>query len=160
MAEQAPTFAEVFASMHRKVQALCLHVVGDRADAEDAVQEAFLAIHRGLPSFRGESLVSTWVYRIAFRAALRVRSRRPPPAAELEPAHASETPHRALEARDDARRLAVATSLLSAEQRAVIALFAVEGLGHREIAEVLGVPEGTVWSRLHLARKRLAAALS
>jgi RNA polymerase sigma-70 factor, ECF subfamily len=64
-----------------------------------------------------------------------------------------------MRARLDARRLAAALARLPAEQRAVLSLFALDGLGHREIAEILGVPEGTVWSRLHGARKRLAAEL-
>ena len=53
----------------------------------------------------------------------------------------------------------MALASLGAEHRAVLSLFAVEGLRHAEIAEVLGIPEGTVWSRLHIARKLLAAAL-
>ena len=57
-------------------------------------------------------------------------------------------------------RLKGALEQLTAEQRAVLSLFAVDGLGHREIAEVLGVPVGTVWSRLCLARKKLAATLA
>lgn len=60
---------------------------------------------------------------------------------------------------ESATRLWRALSTLSADYRTVIALFAVEGLSHSEIAEILGVPEGTVWSRLHLARKRLAEKL-
>jgi RNA polymerase sigma factor (sigma-70 family) len=65
-----------------------------------------------------------------------------------------------VEANEDRRRLWAALEQLSLEHRTVIALFAVEGLGHKEIAAVLGVPEGTVWSRLHLARKRLAVLLA
>jgi RNA polymerase sigma factor (sigma-70 family) len=60
-------------------------------------------------------------------------------------------------ARIEAGRVAAALDRLPAEQRAVLSLFALRGLGHREIAAVLGVPEGTVWSRLHAARSRLAA---
>jgi RNA polymerase sigma-70 factor (ECF subfamily) len=155
-------FAELFTSLREKVFALALHVTGSQADAEDATQETFLAVHRALPSFRGDSLPSTWVYRIALRAALRVRARRPKEAggddgAEQEAATDAEA---ALFARDDARRLAGALERLTGEHRAVLSLFAVDGLRHREIADVLGVPVGTVWSRLHAARKTLQAALS
>lgn len=59
-------------------------------------------------------------------------------------------------ARDEARRTLAALQQLTADHRAVLSLFALEGLSHREVAEVLGVPEGTIWSRLHGARKRLA----
>ena len=59
----------------------------------------------------------------------------------------------------DAAKVLRAMARLPTEQRAVLSLFALEGLKHKEIAEVLGVPEGTVWSRLHAARKRLQMEL-
>jgi RNA polymerase sigma-70 factor (ECF subfamily) len=62
-------------------------------------------------------------------------------------------------ARDEARRVHAAMLRLPAEHRAVLSLLALEGLSHREVAEVLGVPEGTVWSRLHAARRRLSEVL-
>jgi RNA polymerase sigma-70 factor, ECF subfamily len=62
-------------------------------------------------------------------------------------------------ARERMGQLKLALEQLSAEQRVVLSLFAVEGLGHEEIAGVLGVPTGTVWSRLHSARKRLAGLM-
>ena len=65
-----------------------------------------------------------------------------------------------LVARDRARRLMMAMDRLSGEHRTVLSLFAVEGLSHKEIAEILGVPEGTVWSRLNAARRRLAGELA
>jgi RNA polymerase sigma-70 factor (ECF subfamily) len=163
-----PTFDELFLSLREKVFALALHVTGSQADAEDATQETFLAVHRALPSFRGDSLASTWVYRIALRAALRVRARRPKEASTsagasheraLEDAAAGDA-EAVLVARDSARRLEEAWERLTGEHRAVLSLFAVDGLSHREIAEVLGVPVGTVWSRLHAARKTLHAALA
>ena len=61
--------------------------------------------------------------------------------------------------RERSRQLARALARLSADHRTVLALFSLDGLSHREIAETLGIPEGTVWSRLHLARKKLAAEL-
>ena len=65
----------------------------------------------------------------------------------------------AIEAAADAAKVLRAMARLPTEQRAVLSLFALEGLKHKEIAEVLGVPEGTVWSRLHAARKRLQMEL-
>ena len=61
---------------------------------------------------------------------------------------------------EEAARLHSAMEQLSEEQRAVVALFAVEGLSHEQIAEVLGVPTGTIWSRLHVARKKLSEAMA
>lgn len=154
-AEREAAFEALFRALREPVLALCLHLAGRRADAEDALQETFLAVHRALPRFRGEARLSTWVYRIAVRAALRVRARR-----RDGPAVDPETPGGGgaadLEARLEARRLQEAMARLPVEHRLVLSLFALEGLSHRHIAEVLGVPEGTVWSRLHAARRRLS----
>lgn len=154
----APSFDEVFAQTNGRVLGLCLHLTGNRADAEDAAQETYLSVTKALKRFRGEAHVSTWVYRIAIRAALRVKSRRP----RTEPLDVEPT----VEARDPAldheraRQIRRALSRLSFEHRTVLALFSLDGLSHREIAKTLGIPEGTVWSRIHLARKKLAAELN
>jgi RNA polymerase sigma-70 factor (ECF subfamily) len=152
-------FEALFRALRLPVLGLCLHVTGRRSDAEDALQETFLAVHRALPVFRGESGLSTWVFRIALRAALQLRARRRDHA-EIDP----ETPapwggEATLVAREEARRVQAALGELSAEHRSVLALFALDGLGHAAIAEILGVPEGTVWSRLHVARARLREML-
>ena len=67
-------FDELFIALREQVFAVCLHVTGNAADADDALQETFLAVHDGLPRFRGESRLSTWVHRIAIRASIRVRA--------------------------------------------------------------------------------------
>lgn len=155
---RAPAFDALYRAERERVLALCLHVTGRRADAEDALQETFLAVHRGLRLFRGDATPSTWVYRIALRAALRVKARRRP-AEPVDPETPGASGEEEIASRAEARRIADALGRLSVEHRTVLALFALEGLGHRAIAEVLGVPEGTVWSRLHAARRRLAAEL-
>jgi len=155
--DATPSFDVVFSETHGRVLGLCLHLTGNRADAEDAAQETYLAVTKTLAKFRGESRVSTWVYRIAIRSALRVKSRRP--ATEpLEVELASEPRDPAID-RERSRQIRRALSRLSFEHKTVLALFSLDGLSHREIAETLGIPEGTVWSRLHLARKKLAAEL-
>ena len=123
---------ELFRRLREPIHAVCLHVTGRRADAEAAVKEAFVAVHRGLPHHRGTSRLTTWVYRIAMRAAFRARARR----------------------RDEERPEGALASL-PAGSRAVLSLFAVEGLSHQEIAGILGVPEDAVWTRLQTARRML-----
>lgn len=150
-------FEDIFRSHRGRVYALCLRLAGSRALAEDALQETFLDVYRGLEAFRGDSRLSTWIYRLALRTALRLRARHRDLPSDDDAPTASIDPAGALTARDRVRRLEVAVAALPAEQRTVLCLFAVEGLGHREIADILGVPEGTVWSRLHQARKALAA---
>ncbi len=153
----APSFDEVFSATHGRVLGLCLHLTGNPADAEDAAQETYLSVTKALKRFRGDARVSTWVYRIAIRAALRVKARRPATEPlEFEPTAETRDPALDRERSDQIRR---ALARLTFEHRTVLALFTLDGLSHREIAETLGIPEGTVWSRLHLARKKLAAEL-
>jgi RNA polymerase sigma-70 factor (ECF subfamily) len=155
--EREAAFTEVFDGFRGQVLSLCLHLTGSAADAEDAAQEVFLVVFREMPKFRGDCRLSTWIYRIAVRIAFRVKaktSRNAP----LDQDPAIETPDPALQ-RERRRLLVRALTRLSADHRAVLALFSLEGLSHREIAETLGIPEGTVWSRLHIARKRLASEL-
>ncbi len=158
-AERSAAFDAIYRKLRQPALALCLHLTGRRSDAEDALQETFLAVHRALPAFRGESGLSTWVFRIALRSALQARARRPDHA-ELDPETAAPGgDESALQARQEFRRVQAAFVTLPAEHRAVLALFALDGLGHAAIAGILGVPEGTVWSRLHVARARLRETL-
>jgi len=152
---------EIYEALRPRVFRVCLQLCGERALAEDAMQNAFLAAFRELRSFRGEARLSTWIYRVAIREALALRARRPPPgdaadAAEKLPANAAPVDAQ-VEARQAARAVQAAFRKLSAEHQTVLSLFAVEGLKHRQIAEVLGIAEGTVWYRLHEARKALRA---
>jgi RNA polymerase sigma-70 factor, ECF subfamily len=163
--DREATFREVFDDLHERVFAICRHLTGSRAEAEDAVQETFIAVHRALPAFRGESKVSTWVYRIAVNTAVGVKSRRKrrQEGPIDDAAHLTDNapaPDEIAIAREAATKLERALDELNAEHRTVLSLFAVDGLRHEEVAEVLGVPVGTVWSRLHAARKRVAAAMA
>lgn len=155
------SFDALFAELRAPVYKLCYRMLGDRHEAEDAVQETFLAVYRGLPGFRGEASPRTWVYRIALRCALKVRAHRPPPAGALDDAaEPARAPDAELDAREEARRLQAALAALPAEHRAVLSLSTLEGVAHQEIAAILGIPAGTVGSRLHAARKKLQAALA
>jgi RNA polymerase sigma-70 factor (ECF subfamily) len=152
-------FNAVFDRLREPVFGLCRHLLGNRAEAEDAVQECFIAVHQSIGRFRGASTLSTWVYRIAIHAALRIKSRRPrdpiPGSEEADPPANAARPDDLAAAREDMRQLQRALEHLGEEHRTVLSLFAIDGLSHQEIAEVLGIPTGTVWSRLHAARKRL-----
>lgn len=155
--------AELHGRTARPLYQLCLRVACDTMDADDAVQETFVDLLRGIHSFRGESRLTTWLFRIAIRAATRLRNRSAKwhreglDAADLpgddDPvAHAAD--------RENAARLLAAIAALPAAQRAVVGLAAIEGIAHAEIADVLGIPVGTVGSRLHEARDRLRALLA
>jgi RNA polymerase sigma-70 factor (ECF subfamily) len=153
-------FQEIFEALRQPVFALCRNLTGNSTEAEDVAQEVFLAAYRALPRFRGDSRISTWLHRIAIRTALRSnarRGRRRTAPLEFEPA--GRTADDPLVAAELAKEFGAALATVPFGERVVLSLFSVEGLAHAEIAEILGVPVGTVWSRLHKARKRLMAAL-
>jgi RNA polymerase sigma-70 factor (ECF subfamily) len=158
--KRSAIFQEIFQFHRDRVFELCCRLCGSTAVAEDAVQETFVEVYKGLPLFRGEASLATWIYRVAMRAALRLRAReRRTQHATMYTAPVAANLEAGLAARDDVRAVYTALDALPAEQRVVVALFSIDGLSHGEIAAILGVPEGTVWSRLHKGRKALAAAL-
>ncbi len=145
----------------RRVFALSSRIAGP-SDAEEVAQEAFIRIFRGMPRFRGDSALGTWIYRLTVNAALSHRSRRPPPAESLE-ARAHELPLAAEPQDSDAAlrsRLERALRVLPIGYRTVIVLHDVEGLEHEEIASMLGCHVGTSKSQLHKARARLREILA
>ncbi|HTK17161.1 MAG TPA: RNA polymerase sigma factor [Acidimicrobiia bacterium] len=143
------------------VNAVCRRVLGHPEDALDAAQEALLAIARKIHTFDGRSRFSTWCYRVATNAALdeaRRRSRRPV-AVEFLP-----EPRGGGQSIDDlvADQLDVDAALrhLSPDHRAAVALRDLVGLDYAEIGEVLGIPPGTVRSRIARGRAALADHLA
>jgi RNA polymerase sigma-70 factor, ECF subfamily len=135
----------------------CLRLGVADADAEDAVQETFLVASRSLHQFR-EGRFSTWLYRIARNVALgRVRRRRVRDALLslwLPRDDASAPAPDALFAqREEAQRVREVVARLAPKKREVFALYELEGLSGEEIAERVGCPLATVWTRLHHARR-------
>jgi RNA polymerase sigma-70 factor (ECF subfamily) len=132
-------------------------LVGNAADAEDLVQETFAGLLSS--RFRGEASLRTWLVRILVRRAgmlRRSRGRRREQAAGTW-CEATQPAERATAALDCDARLDLSTMLecLSPEHRAVIVLRELEGMNYAEMAQVLGVPQGTVESRLHRAREEI-----
>jgi len=119
-------------------------------EAEDAAQESFIRAFRGLSSFRGPLGFYTWLCRITVRTCLDHQRKRRPPRLEVRAPHAGDAEDAAVS------RLVVQALLdqLSAPVRAALVLREVDGLEYQEIARVVGVPVGTVRSRLHSARAR------
>ncbi len=134
---------------------------GDDALAEDIAQDAFLAAHQALPSFRGDAQLSTWFYRILVRTAHRHRRKR---AVRFKVAglFGLEAARSTTPVSGDAplrRRIAAALDTLSEGQRAAFVLVHMEGLTVTEAAEALGSAPGTVKSHLHRALVRLREVL-
>jgi RNA polymerase sigma-70 factor (ECF subfamily) len=128
--------------------AAALGVPGE--EREDAVQDIFIAVFRSLRHFRGEAQLSTWIYRIAARHAIRLGRRR----------RMRET-MRMMMLKERSTHLATLDRMLAKlapKKRTVLVLFEVEGLSAKEISDVVGCPENTVWSRLHHARAEMVKA--
>jgi RNA polymerase sigma factor (sigma-70 family) len=140
-------------------------LTGERADAEDVVQEACVDAFRGIAGFAGGN-ARAWVLTIVRHAAYRwLRKNRPAALVSvvdldaLADTQPGQTPEAALIAKADAARLDRAIAALPVPFRETLVLRDVNGLEYRDIASVTGVPIGTVMSRLARARSRLIAAL-
>ncbi len=129
-------------------------LTGNAADAEDVVQETFVAAVGS--RFRGEASVRTWLVKILVRRAAMLHRKRQRSPELLDSEKAGRLSDEMAMAGSEARLdLSTMLASLSPEHRAVIVLREVQGLKYDEIAAVLGVPQGTVESRLHRAREEL-----
>jgi RNA polymerase sigma-70 factor (ECF subfamily) len=140
------------------LRALAYRMLGDRASMDDALQEAYVRAFRSLGSFEGRSGFGTWLYRIAYRACideLRRRGRQEwTPFEDVDAA----SPDPAL---DVAGRLDLAGALaaLAPELRAIVLMVDAQGFSYDEVAGIVGIPAGTVASRLNRARAALRKTL-
>lgn len=144
---------------------LAERLMGSRAEAEDAVQDAFVSVWRSLPEYRGEAGFGTWLHRIVTNRCLNLlRARRP--AADLDavaepaaPEHQS-SPARAAESHAAVRDLAQAMGSLSAEQKVCWVLREIEGQPYETIAQAVGIRPEAVRARVFRARRMLTEAMA
>ncbi|MEP6993421.1 MAG: RNA polymerase sigma factor [Acidobacteriota bacterium] len=148
------SFERLYEEHGARMKSIALNLLGSVADAEDAVQETFLKVYRGLSRFRGGSSLSTWVYRILVNSCydLMRRNRRRaegPLPAKIALASGSQTDH--------PMRLAIETALrrLDPRERAAFLLCEVEGFSHREAGEILDVSENASRTLLFRARRQM-----
>lgn len=153
-------FERLLGEYRDKVFRLACSLLGDEAAAEDATQEIFLRIWKGLPDFRGDSSISTWIYAIARNTCLtrrRIASERR--TYSLEETNAAEIPsHDPPAAADSDLRAAI--DRLPAKYKQVLVLFYLEDRSYQQVALALGVPMGTVKTYLHRGKKELALLLA
>ncbi|MBR4099144.1 MAG: sigma-70 family RNA polymerase sigma factor [Clostridium sp.] len=160
-------FRQLIEDNEKRVYTLCLRMCGDGEDARDLAQEAFLSAWRGLPSFKGDSSFSTWVYRLASNSCidfLRKRKRRQtaaptaslddPDTPWMEPSDPQQDPQRQLERQELRYAVRQGLSQLPEQHRQILVMREISGLSYQEIGQVLDLPPGTVKSRI--ARARLA----
>lgn len=159
-------FDEVYRAHSRKLYGLAVRMLGNPADAEDMLQEIFLAAHRKLDSFRGESALGTWLYRLAVNLCLDYLRSRTGRAIHMtdaladDPVLADASSHRLAERAVTKMDLERAIAQLPEGCRTAFLLHDVQGLEHQEVGEIMGIAEGTSKSQVHKARMRLRTLLS
>lgn len=150
-------FEELVRGYQAQVWRFLRHMVGDAALAEDLTQETFIRMYRKMDGFRFRSKFSTWVYQVARNTgidALRSRKRRDRLVEVLRPSRAVQPgPETRVEVEE-------AVAGLSPKLREAFLMIEVLGLTYRETATALDIPEGTAKTRVHLARRQLAAWLT
>jgi RNA polymerase sigma-70 factor, ECF subfamily len=154
-------FASVIKHYDPGLRALAYRLLDDVDRMDDALQEAYVKAFRSLSSFRGESRLGTWLYRIVYNACLDELGRASR-VVQLPLEDATDPPDvRAdfAEAFADRSGLVEALAALTPEERAAVLLVDAQGFDYRSAGKVLGVPEGTVASRLNRARAGLRRAL-
>ena len=161
-------FSELVIKYQTKVYNLCLRMCGNEEDAFDLSQEAFVRAWRSLSGFQYESAFSTWLFRLSSNICvdfLRAKKRRAAVSLTMSSDEDEEVqldlpdpapgPEEALLAAEDRELLTRALNALPAEHRQIITLRAINDLSYSQIAEILGIQEGTVKSRLSRARTAL-----
>ena len=155
-------FEELIRQYEKKVYTLCFRMCGNSEDAEEAAQDAFLALWRGIDRFRQESTLSTWIYRLATNACIDTLRRRKKQSGSVslddeelfvDAVDTSPQPQETVEHRE-------AQKLLPEEYRKVLILREIEGLSYTEIAESASIELGTVKSRISRGRSLLRNFLS
>lgn len=160
---ERPALERLLRVHHDRIYAVCRRMVGNDVDAADATQEALIAIVKGLGQFDGRARFTTWSYRVATNACLdelRRRGRRPVPTDPELDGHPMVDPAIGFDTTvPDRLLLDGALATLPEEFRVPVVLRDVGGLDYAEIAETLGIPAGTVRSRISRGRSALARAL-
>ena len=167
-------FGRLVRRHQRRVYAAALHILGNHSDADDATQEAFVRAYKGLASFDGRSDLFTWLYRITVNTALNTlrggkRGAALAQRSSAEAAHiggrpealgqAAQDPAHKVQQSSEVQRVLEAIAELSPSLRVTIVLATIEELPHKQIAEILEIPEGTVAWRVNEARRLLRLRL-
>jgi RNA polymerase sigma-70 factor (ECF subfamily) len=167
-------FGRLVRRHQRRVYAAALHILGNHSDADDATQEAFVRAYKGLATFDGRADFFTWLYRIAVNTALNaLRSDKRGTAlaqrSHAESAHVggrpealgqdAPTPAHHAQQSGEIARVMDAVAQLTPALRVTLVLATIEDLPHKQIAEILEIPEGTVAWRVNEARRLLKLRL-
>ena len=152
-------FEPLVARYQRVLFGVSLRLLGDREDARDVTQSAFVKAYEKLATFDPSHRFFSWIYRIVVNEGLNLRQRRPPHERLHEGLASAESPYAEAEARETSARIQAGLLQLTPEYREVVVLRHFGELSYTDIGEALGLPEKTVKSRLYSARQRLGEIL-
>jgi RNA polymerase sigma-70 factor, ECF subfamily len=162
-------FDSILSEYKDRVFALCFRMLGDYDDADDCAQEVFVKMYRSLDTFRGESKLSTWIYRVAYNTALdaaRSRKRKRNVQHHISSGESGfdipderENPESKTLVREQESMIQTALLKVPADQRSVVVLCDIEGRSYEEIALIAGISTGTVKSRIARGREKLREIL-
>ncbi len=153
-------FPELVERYQIQIFNVAYRITGNRADAQDAAQAAFLKVFERLDQFDPKYRFFSWIYKICVNEALNlVGKRRPSPAIDLEMEDSAASPEREAQAKEIGRAIQLALLELKPALRVAIVLRHFRGLSYDEISEVIGIPVKTVKSRLFAARRELRRVL-
>ena len=172
-ANEDAAYDELVRTYHSSLFHVAYRMVGDAGDAADVVQEIFVKVFRNIGSFRGDSSLKTWIFRIGFSEILnrlrwwRRRYRSSTVSLDesvadsfpMQVADEHPSPLQALESKERDQSIQEALKKLTSDQRSILVLRDIEGFSYNEIADVLGVSTGTVKSRLARARADMKKSL-
>ncbi|MFQ5500053.1 MAG: RNA polymerase sigma factor [Candidatus Zixiibacteriota bacterium] len=170
VAGEKQAFCQLVEQFQRLVSHIVFQIVSEREDREDLCQEVFMKVYKHISSFEYQSKLSTWIGRIAYNASLNyLQKKRIPLVADLVDSSAASVDSFASEnvlPDEFARRSDVAAILrrhincLQPQYRTIVTLYHLDDMSYHEIAEITGLPDGTVKSHLFRARKQLRESLS
>ncbi len=154
---ERPSFETVMNEHWEAVCGLCRSILASDEDGEEVAQQTFFQAYRAWPRFEGRSSVRTWLFRIAVNACRKfvTRTRRHAAQPLDDPGLEAACEPSSAEATERTAQVRAAIRAIAPAHRAVLVLFYLEGLGGREVSDVLQCSEGTLWSRLYHARAAL-----
>ena len=153
-------FPETLRTHWASIYQLGLRMFGNPTDAEEMAQQTFFRAYIAWDQFQGRSHIRTWLFRIGINVChkqLQARSRFQ--GSDLDAELLAAPSDTSSSGEDLQERVNLALGLLEPRHRLILTLFCIDGLRHIEIAGILDVPEGTVWSRLQTAKKKMAQKL-
>ena len=158
-ARDREAFKQLYHIYHRRLTRFLMRLTRQPEIAEEIINDTLWIVWRKAPEFRHGSLVSTWIFGIAYRRGLKTLQRQPPPACDIEAETQVEAPDQIQPAQERADWLDRALAQLPVNQRAVLELSYYVGYSCEEIAQIMDCPVSTVKTRMHKARQKMKMLL-